>query len=110
MIEGIFESLIVKDIISSLHIQGVVISCEDKNRLLYYVKYHDDRVSLREKHLKRHLKMVDVETFKNLMELQIADAKAHVIFPIIQQRIDICCEWKNGRADAIKEKLEKEEK
>lgn len=101
---------IVKDIISSLHIQGVVISCEDKNRLLYYVKYHDDRVSLREKHLKRHLKMVDVETFKNLMELQIADAKAHVIFPIIQQRIDICSEWKNGRADAIIEKLEKEEK
>lgn len=25
------------------------------------VKYHDDRVSLREKHLKRHLNMVDME-------------------------------------------------
>ena len=45
--------------------------------------------------------MVDVETFKKLMELQVADAKAHVISPIVQQRIDICSEWKNGRADAI---------
>ena len=71
-----------------------------------YVRYHDDRISLREKHLKRHLKMVDVETFKNLMELQIADAKAHVIFPIVQKRIDICSEWKNGRADMIKAKLD----
>lgn len=77
-------------------------------RLFYYVRYHDDRISLREKHLKRHLKMVDVDTFKNLMELQIADAKAHVIFPIIQERIDICSEWKNGRADMIKTRLDAE--
>ena len=75
--------------------------------LFYYVKYHDDRVSLKEKHLKRHLKMVDIETFKKLMELQVADANAHVNFPIIQQRIDICSAWKNGRADEIKEKLDK---
>ena len=52
--------------------------------------------------------MVDVDTFKNLMELQIADAKAHVIFPIVQKRIDICSEWKNGRADMIKAKLDAE--
>lgn len=88
-----------------MSINGVEFSQEDKERLLYYVKYHDDRLSLREKHLKRHLKMVDVETFKKLMELQVADAKAHVLSPIIQQRIDICSEWKNGRADEIKERL-----
>lgn len=64
---------IVKDIIYSLSINGVEFSPEDAERLLYYVKYHDDRVLLREKHLKRHLKMVDVETFKKLMELQVAD-------------------------------------
>lgn len=88
-----------------MSINGVEFSQEDKERLLYYVKYHDDRLSLREKHLKRHLKMVDVETFKKLMELQVADAKAHVLSPIIQQRIDICSGWKNGRADEIKERL-----
>jgi len=99
---------IVRDIVWSLGSEGIDFSKDDMERLFYYVKYHDDRISLREKHLKRHLKMVDVETFKNLMELQIADAKAHVMFPINQQRIDTCSEWKNGRADAIKEKLEKE--
>ena len=96
----------VKDIVWSLGSEGIALSKDDMERLFYYVRYHDDRISLREKHLKRHLKMVDVETFKNLMELQIADAKAHVIFPIIQERIDICSEWKNGRADMIKAKLD----
>ena len=52
--------------------------------------------------------MVDVETFKKLMELQIADAKAHVILPAVQERINICSEWKNGRADELKE-IAKEE-
>ena len=99
---------IVKAIVFTLSCyKGVHFNWQDRERLLYYVKYHDDHVSLREKHLKRHLKMVDVETFKKLMELQVADAKAHVIFPLIQQRIDICSEWKNGRADEIKERLEK---
>lgn len=96
----------VKDIVWSLGSEGIALSKDDMERLFYYVRYHDDRISLREKHLKRHLKMVDVETFKNLMELQIADAKAHVIFPIVQKRIDICSEWKNGRADMIKAKLD----
>lgn len=98
----------VRNIVQSLGSGGIDFTKEDIERLLYYVKYHDDRVSLREKHLKRHLNMVDVETFKKLMELQIADARAHVIFPIVQQRIDICNEWKNGRADEIKAKLDKE--
>ena len=101
---------IVRDIVWSLGSEGVDFTKDDIERLLYYVKYHDDRVSLREKHLKRHLTMVDVETFKKLMELQIADARAHVLFPIIQQRIDICSEWKNGRADEIKAKLDKEKR
>ena len=101
---------IVRDIVWSLGSERVDFTKEDIERLLYYVKYHDDRVSLREKHLKRHLTMVDVETFKKLMELQIADARAHVLFPIIQQRIDICSEWKNGRADEIKAKLDKEKR
>ena len=96
----------VREIVWHLGSEGVDFSREDISRLLYYVKYHDDRISRREKHLKRHLNMVDLETFKNLMELQIADAKAHVMFPIIQERIDICSEWKNGRADMIKAKLD----
>lgn len=66
---------------------------DDKRRLFYYVEYHDDRVSVRPKHLKRHLKIASFEEFQNLMRLQIADAKAHVLLPIIEERIHICEQW-----------------
>ncbi len=67
------------------------LSDNEKRRLLYYIEYHDDRVSLRMKHLRRHLKMgASLQEFQNLMKLQIADAKAHVLIPIVQQRMEIC--------------------
>ena len=64
-----------------------------KAELLYYVRYHDDHISLKMKHLRRHLKMVDFPTFQNLMKLQIADAKAHVMYPNVMERIFICEKW-----------------
>ena len=76
---------------------------EEIQRLLYYVEYHDDRVSLRRKHLKRHLEMVSFEDFQNLMQLQVADAKAHVMLPIIEERVRICEMW---AGDYGKEMLE----
>ena len=64
---------------------------DEQRRLLYYVEYHDDRVSLRMKHLRRHLMLgASVPDFQTLMKLQVADAKAHVLIPIDQQRIEIC--------------------
>ena len=63
---------------------------EDLERLLYYVRYHDDRVSLKLKHTRRHLKIVSFGEFRNLMLLEVADAKAHILEPAIQNRIDIC--------------------
>ena len=59
--------------------------------------------------------MVDVEfpldVYSEPEELpqrvSLKDAKAHVVSPIIQQRIDICSEWKNGRADEVKARLDK---
>lgn len=63
----------------------------EKRRLLYYVEYHDDRVSLRMKHLRRHLNLgASILEFQTVMKLQVADAKAHVFIPIVQQRIEIC--------------------
>lgn len=93
------EQIVREKVIPHLESKGVKLTPEEKHRLLYYVKYHDDWVSLKVKHLKRHLKIVDVDTFKKLMALEVADAKAHVIFPLIQQRIDICSAWMNGLAD-----------
>lgn len=68
-------------------------SSKEKERLLYYVKFHDDRVSSNPKHLKRHLSLASFEEFQKLMLLQIADAKAHAIFPVIEKRIQICSQW-----------------
>lgn len=79
------------EIVPGLIARGEKLTEDEKRRLLYYVEYHDDRVSLRMKHLRRHLKLgASVVEFQNLMKLQVADAKAHIMIPIVQQRIEIC--------------------
>lgn len=98
---AVSEQIVEQKVIPCLLEKGAALSEDDISRLLYYVKYHDDRISLRIKHLKRHLKIVDLETFKKLMALQVADAKAHIIYPLIQHRIDICSEWLNEKADQL---------
>ena len=70
---------------------GESLSEDEQRRLLYYVGYHDDRVSLKIKHLRRHMNLgVSLKEFQNLMKLQVSDAKAHVRIPIVEQRIEIC--------------------
>lgn len=82
---------IVRDrVIPELISKGALLSEDEQRRLLYYVEYHDDRVSLREKHMKHHLQMVSLNEFKNLMHLQVADAKAHIMLPVIEERIRVC--------------------
>ena len=71
------------------------------SKLLYYVEYHDDRVSLHQKHLKRHLQLTTLEEFKNLMRLQVADARAHILLPVIEERIRVCEMWAEGYADEV---------
>ncbi len=79
------------EIIPELLDNGEVLTEDEQRRLLYYVEYHDDRVSLRMKHLRAHLRHgASLQEFKNLMKLQVADAKAHVLIPIVLQRIEIC--------------------
>lgn len=103
------EQIVREEIVPHIISKGGTISQDDIQRLLYYVKYHDDHVNLRVKSVRRHLKIVDIETFKKLMALEVADAKAHVIFSVIQERIDVCQELINGRADMLKEKIEQED-
>jgi hypothetical protein len=79
------------DIIPGLITKGETLTEDEQRRLLYYVEYHDDRVSLRIKHLRRHLNLgASLKEFQNLMKLQVADAKAHIMIPIIAERIEIC--------------------
>ena len=78
-------------IIPGLIAKGEKLTEDEQRRLLYYVEYHDDRVSLRMKHLRRHLKLgSSVSEFQTLMKLQVADVKAHVLITIVQQRIEVC--------------------
>jgi len=82
---------IVRDeVIPYLDKLGYELSCFDIGRLLYYIEYHDDHVSIKLKHLRRHLKIVDFKTFQLLMQLQVADAKAHIQIPIVAERVSIC--------------------
>lgn len=84
---------IVRDeIIPDWESRGILLSDDDKRRLVYYVEWHDDRVSLKLKHVRQHIcKLgVGIEEFRILMLLQVADAKAHVRIPIVEERIRIC--------------------
>ena len=58
-------------IIPGLIARGEKLTEDEQRRLLYYVEYHDDRVSLRMKHLRRHLNLgASVAEFQKLMKLQ----------------------------------------
>ena len=93
---------IVRDkVIPLLAEKGAHFSLEECRRLLYYVEYHDDRVSLRPKHLRRHLQIATLGEFKKLMQLQVADAKAHIMLPVIEERIRICGTWTGNYVDEI---------
>ena len=98
---------IVKDVvIPNLIKDGVYLSDEDVKLLLYYIEWHDDHVSLRLKHLRRHLKMADFNAFQNLMKLQVADAKAHVQIPIIAERVKICTELAGDKGRELYQKIQ----
>lgn len=94
---------IVRDeIVPGLLDKGFLLTTDQIRRLLYYVEYHDDCVSLRMKHLRRHLNMgASIEEFQNLMNLQVADAKAHIMLPVILERIDICSKWAGEYANQV---------
>ncbi len=93
-------------IIPGLIAKGEKLTEDEQRRLLYYVEYHDDRVSLRIKHLRRHLKLgASVSEFQTLMKLQVADAKAHILIPIVQQRIEICEKLSGKYAEELYRKI-----
>ncbi len=81
-------------VIPELLAKGEALSEDEIRRLIYYVEYHDDRVDLGMDHLVRHLAMgVSFGEFQNLMKMQVADAKAHVLIPIVRKRIEVCGQW-----------------
>lgn len=97
--------IVQDEIINTLYEHRANLLFEDQKRLVYYVRFHDEQVSLRMKHIRRHLKMVSLEEFKKLMLLQVADAKAHVMIPIIEKRVEICEKLSGPYADYLQEQI-----
>ena len=54
------------------------------------------------------MKLVDFSTFQNLMLLEAADAKAHVMLPIIAERAKICTTLASEYGQALYEKIQKQ--
>ncbi len=97
--------IVQDEILKTLYEHGINLLFEDQKRLVYYVRFHDEHVSLRMKHIRRHLQMVSLEDFKKLMLLQVADAKAHVMIPVIEKRVEICERLSGPYADYLQEQI-----
>ena len=99
------KEIVRDDVLPMLYEKGVRICFEDQKRLLYYVGYHDEHISLRMKSIRRHMGMVSLDEFKKLMLLQVADAKAHVQLPMIERRVNICEKMSGEYADYLYEQI-----
>lgn len=79
-------SLIEHDILP-----GLSLSTEEKRRLLYYVKYHDDSIHGLEWMLEKHRALgFGKRELRNLMLLVLSDARAHVMKPVLKKREEDC--------------------
>lgn len=97
---------IVRDIVlPDLHAHNIRVPYEDQSRLLYFVAHHADHISMRVKTVRKHIPLAYMSDFKQLMHLQIADAKAHTHTPVIQDRIDRCQKMLDGHADYLYQKI-----
>lgn len=97
--------IVQSEILNTLYEGNVNLLFEDQKRLVYFVRYHDDRISLRMKHLRKHLKLVTLKEYKKLMLLQVADAKAHIMLPIIKERIEKCEKLSGEYADYLQKQI-----
>lgn len=85
------REIVETEVIPFLLEKGTNLSEEDRQRLIYYVEHHDDRMSLRLKHVREHMNIpVSFETFQKLMHLEVSDALAHVQIPVVAERVQVC--------------------
>ena len=61
--------------------------------LVWLVEHHDDALPSECSRVKRIREKIGGRLFQMWMELQIADARAHVILPKVLNRIVICEKW-----------------
>lgn len=84
-----------------MKIHGIELSEDGQRRLLYYVGHHDDQLGMKVHSLWKHLNVASLDEYKLMLQLQLADAKAHIMLPKITERIEACNDLLNGRADEL---------
>ena len=100
---------IVRDeVIPDLKAKGETLTDEEIERLLYFVRYHDDRIELDMDSLKKHVDLAGFDLFRQLMILQISDARIHVQKPKIVDRIRICTAFAGDEGLEMYKRLKEE--
>lgn len=82
---------IVRDeVVPFLKEKHIILSDEDVKRLLFYIEHHDDMLYNSIDCINKYSSMESFLAFKNLVLLELADAKAHVMIPVVQKRVEVC--------------------
>jgi len=84
------EEITAREILPALEAGGEAPDKESEERLLYYIRYHNDLPGLMKKYIRKHLKLGTFQQFLNLMNLQIADAHAQMYYTASKERAALC--------------------
>lgn len=79
-----------KNVLPVLEQQNICLSEEEQRRLIFYIAHHDDHIDVEFSDAIKKAKEMNPELCKNLMYLEIADAKAHRQVPVMTKRIQVC--------------------
>ncbi len=97
--------IIQERVLPTLPGMGVFLTKEEENRLLYYVKYHDESMELSAECVNKYLQEESVEVFKKLMMLHVADARAHILVPMMAKRVEVCSKLSGVYADELAKQI-----
>lgn len=85
--------IVRQQIIPGLIRNGEILDEQMVNDLLWLVEHHDDTLTKQDTQILKIREQIGAELFYEWMELQKADAKAHVILPKVLYRIVTCEKW-----------------
>ena len=85
--------IVRQQIIPGLIRNGEILDEQMVNDLLWLVEHHDDTLPKKDTQVLKIREQIGAELFYEWMELQKADARAHVILPKVLYRIVTCEKW-----------------
>lgn len=82
--------IVRNEVLPNLRSKDVYLSDEQEERLLRYIEFHDSVIGLEQAPILTEMRRLRPDEYVNLLHLQIADAKAHVMCPAVERRIQTC--------------------